>query len=116
MQASVRYAIEQEDPAPVQGLPAPVADNDLVRFTRGRLEVETGQFTTGASDLRRVATEAASPDLRSAALTYVSMAQQAQGDLVGARQTLVRAVAEDTRHNNVVARAAATGLYSGARR
>lgn len=113
--ASAQYAAEQEDPAPVQGLPAPVADDDLVRFTRGRLEVVAGQLTTGAADLRRVATQADSPDVRSAALTYLSMAQQAQGDLAEARRTLVRAVAEDTRHNNVVARAAATGLYSGAR-
>ncbi len=115
-QLAVMYAVKQQRPTALAELPDQVLQRALTRFTRGQLEVTTGQLSSGTNDLRIAISLTHNGDLRSAALTDISVAQQRGGDLVTARRTLESALAADAGHNNVLARALAAGLYSGARR
>lgn len=114
-QLAITYAVKQQSPTALADLPDQVLQRAVSRFTRGRLEVTTGQLSSGTNDLRIAISLTHDGDLRSAALTVISAAQQSAGDLVTARRTLESALAADTGHDNVVARALAAGLYSGAR-
>src|SRR5450631_86288 len=115
-QIAVTYAVKQQSPTALAEQPDRVLQRALTRFTRGRLEVATGQLTSGINDLRIAISLTRNGDLRSAALTLISVGQQRAGDLLTARRTLESALAADAGHYNLVARALATGLYSGASR
>jgi len=115
VQVAVAFALTGHTPLALQGGPTPVPGSVLALFTRGQLEVQAGELTQAVSDLKLAVSLTASTEIRSAALTDMSIAQQREGDVIAARRTLQAALAADPGGYNVVARALAAGLYSGAR-
>lgn len=90
----------------------PGVRNLTVVFTLGTLELQTGDYPAAAVDLRAVVAGTADTDIRSSALTYLSLAESDAGSTAAARHSIVEAVAADPDHNNVTARAMALGLYT----
>lgn len=115
-ETATRYALRTQYASVLQGRVASVPTTPLVLFTRGRLELAAGETSQSIADMDSLAASTSDTDVRSAALTYVAMAMQQTGDDIGARKVLQQALNADPGNNNVVARAMAAGLYSGARR
>ena len=99
-------------PQTVRALVTSRNDSAILRTTLARYEVTTGDNPAAISDARIAVSLAEDDDVRSAALTFLSVALSRSGDMIQGRQTLAAAVAADHNYVNVMARSLLTGLYT----
>ncbi|HEY0870249.1 MAG TPA: hypothetical protein VGD55_07605 [Acidothermaceae bacterium] len=113
--ASVGQAVARTDPTPLLGLPAALQNDDLVRYTLGRIRYRLRDDVDARASLLTVAATARSGDMRSSAWTYLAFIDEDSRHLLAARGDIERALALDPDHANTQAAAYATGLYELAR-
>jgi hypothetical protein len=102
-----RGAAEQVHQVLPQGVTSPV-----LRIAMAKAELAEGDNPQAAADARAAAEVTDDEEIRSVALTLLSIAQSRSGDAVGGRLTLLRAVQADSQSVNVIARSLLTGLYT----
>jgi hypothetical protein len=106
------YLKKRQTPQPVRALLSAEVDSPLIRVTLAKYELAGGDNPTATADAHRANEIAGNDDLRSVALTYLSVAQSRSGDLIEGRRTLLAAVDADKEFVNVMARSLLTGLYT----
>jgi hypothetical protein len=106
------YLRQRQAPEPVRALISAATDSALIRVTLAKYELAAGDNPRAIVDARLGYEIAVDDDLRSAALTYLSVAQSRSGDPIQGRQTLLAAVEADKEFVNVMARSLLTGLYT----
>ncbi len=86
------------------------------RFAVGRIMYENYDDTGCIAAFGWVISHTGDRDVRSSALTYISLSEQRLGRYIQAREDLVKAIAIDKGYDNTVARDLATGLISNQKR
>ncbi len=106
------YLRRRGAPAGVRQLMSPQNDSAILRIALAKYELPAGDNPAATADAIEADGLTTDSDVRSVALTFLSIAQSRSGDLTTGRQTLLAAVESDTEYVNVMARSLLTGLYT----
>lgn len=102
----------RSEPQLVHALVSTGTDTAVLRIALAIHELSAGDHPAAMADARRATELAADPDVRSIALTLLSVAQTRSGQPLEGRATLLEAVRADAQSVNVMARSLLAGLYT----
>jgi hypothetical protein len=109
---ALRYLQRRGAPQAVHLAMSASVDRPVLRVALSRYEIVSGDNPSAITDARAAASLARDTEVRSVALTFLSIAQTRSGETAEGRRTLLDAVDADKDYVNVMARSLLTGLYS----